>query len=155
MGDVVRRPYWLLAGAVGVLVSAYVHFHLYFEGGYRGIAPERFAGLTISRAFAINAVAGLVIAWALVVSVRFPRLAAPSALAGFGFAAATLAAYGLSRSVGLLGFGEDQTTTDALVAVGAEALALVALGGWLLAGRVAERRAGAFRPAPVKVTCPN
>jgi hypothetical protein len=127
-----RRPYWLLLGAAGVLVSAYVHFELYFHGGYRGIAPEQFAGLTISRAFAMNAIVGFVIAWALVVSVRVPRLATPSALAGVGFAAGTLLAYFLSRTTGLLGFDEDQTTTDAVIALIAEAVAFTALSGWLL-----------------------
>ena len=127
-----RRPYRLLLGAAGVLVSAYVHFDLYFHGGYRGIAPEQFAGLTISRAFAINAIVGFVIAWVLVVSVRVPRLATPSALAGVGFAAGTMLAYFLSRTVGLLGFEEDQTTTDAVIALIAETVAFVSLGGWLI-----------------------
>lgn len=127
-----RRPYWLLTGAVGVLVNGFVHYRLYFDGGYRGIAPEEFAGLTISRAFAINAIAGFLIAWALVVSVRVPRLAAPSALAGFGFAVGTLVAYVLSRTVGLLGFDEGTTSADAVVAVIAEIVAIISLGGWLL-----------------------
>lgn len=127
-----RRPYGLLVGAAGVLVSAYVHFHLYFHGGYRGIAPEQVAGFTISRAFAMNAILGFLIAWALVVSVRVPRLATPSALAGFGFAAGTLLAYFLSRTTGLLGFEEDQTTNDAVLALIAELVAVVSLGGWLL-----------------------
>ena len=130
--DVARRPGLLLLGAAGVLVSAYIHYRLYFLGGYRGIAPERFAGLTISRAFAVNAIAGFLIAWALVVSVRVPRLAAPSALAGVAFAAATLGAYVLSRSVGVLGFEEHSTTTEAVVGAVAELAAVVALGGWLL-----------------------
>lgn len=136
---VVRQPSWLLIGAAGVLVSAYVHFDLYFHGGYRGIAPDHVAGLTISRAFAINAVAGFLIAWALVVSVRIPRLAAPSALAGLGFVAATLVAYGLSRTVGVLGFEERTTTTDATIGAIAEIAALVSLGGWLLIGTTAIR----------------
>ena len=133
-----RRPYLLLFGAAGVLVSAYVHFDLYFHGGYRGIAPEQFAGLTISRAFAINAIAGFVIAWALVVSVRVPRLATPSALAGFGFAAGTLLAYFLNRTVGLLGFEEDQTTNDAVISLIAEAVGLVSLGSWLILSAAAS-----------------
>ena len=131
-----RRPLLLLVGGVSVLVSGYVHYYLYFKGGYRNIAPDSFAGLTISRSFAINAVAGFVIAWALVVSLRFPRLAVPAALAGVGFAAATLGAYLLTRTVGLLGFEDDQLTAEAVVAFVAELVALVALGSWL----VGERR---------------
>ena len=125
------RPLLLLVGAVAVLVIGYVHYYLYFKGGYRGIAPERFAGLTISRAFAVNAVAGLIIAWALVVSLRVPRLAPPAALAGAGFAVATLGAYVLTRTVGLLGFQDDQHVTEAVVAVVAELVALGSLGSWL------------------------
>jgi len=127
-----RRPLLLLVGGVSVLVSGYVHYYLYFKGGYRNIAPDSFAGLTISRAFAINAVAGFVIAWALVVSLRVPKLAVPAALAGVGFAAATLGAYLLTRTVGLLGFEDDQLTAEAVVAFVAELVALVALGSWLV-----------------------
>jgi hypothetical protein len=129
---VARRAGWLLVGAAVVLVSGYVHFRLYFLGGYRGIAPEQFGGLTISRAFAVNAIAGFLLAWVLVISVRVPRLAGPAALAGALFAAGTLGAYLLSRSVGLLGFDEHTTTTEGAVAAVAEVLAIVALGGWLV-----------------------
>ena len=129
-----RRPSLLLIGAAGVLVSGFVHFRLYFDGGYRGIAPESFAGITISRAFAVNALAGFLIAWALVVSVRVPRLAPLAALAGAAFAAGTLGAYALSRTVGILGFEESATTTDAVLGAIAEVVALVALGAWIVTG---------------------
>jgi hypothetical protein len=122
----------LLVGAVAVLASGYVHYYLYFKGGYRNIAPESVAGLTISRAFAFNAIAGPVIAWALVVSLRVPKLAVPAALAGLGFAAATLVAYLLTRTVGLLGFDDNQLTWEAVVAFGAEVAAIASLGSWLV-----------------------
>ena len=137
-----RRPLLLLVGGVAVLVSGYVHYYLYFKGGYRNIAPDSFAGLTISRSFAINAVAGFVIGWALVVSLRFPRLAVPAALAGVGFAAATLGAYLLTRTVGLLGFEDDQLTAEAVVAFVAELVALGALGSWLVGPRPLLRPVG-------------
>ena len=35
-----RKQILVGIGAAGVLVSGYIHFYLYFEGGYRGIAPE-------------------------------------------------------------------------------------------------------------------
>jgi hypothetical protein len=127
-----RKPLLLLVGAVAVLVSAYVHYYLYFKGGYRDIAPDSFAGLTISRAFAVNAIAGLVIAWALVVSLGVPKLAVPAALAGLGFAAATLGAYLLSRTVGLLGFEDNQLNWEGVVAFAAEVVALASLGSWLI-----------------------
>ena len=40
-----RRPLLLLLGGASVLVSGYVHYYLYFKGGYRDIAPDSFAGL--------------------------------------------------------------------------------------------------------------
>jgi hypothetical protein len=127
-----RKPLLLLFGAVAVLVSGYVHYYLYFKGGYRDIAPDSFAGLTISRAFAINAIAGPVIAWALVVSLRAPKLAVPAAVAGLGFGAATLTAYLLTRTVGLLGFDDNQLTWEAVVAFVAEVSAIASLGSWLV-----------------------
>ena len=138
-----RRPLPLLVGGVSVLVSGYVHYYLYFKGGYRNIAPDNFAGLTISRAtFAINAVAGFLIAWALVVSLRFPKLAIPAALAGVGFAAATLGAYLLTRTVGLLGFEDNQLSAEAVVAFVAELVALAALVSWLVGERPLLRPVG-------------
>ena len=130
-----------MTSALAVLVSGWVHFSLYFRGGYRGIAPDEMLGLTISRSFAINAIAALVIAELLVLSLRWPRLLLPAALATVGFAAATLVAYVLARTVGLLGFTDDQTSTEAVLAVVAE---LVALGTGL--ALLWQHRPG--RPAP-------
>ena len=130
-----------LVGATGVLVSGYVHYYLYFEGGYRGIAPDEVLGLTISRSFALNAIAGFLIAWALVCSLVWERLTIPAALAGAGFAAATLVAYGLTRTTGLLGFEDDRTSTEAVVAVVAEVVALASLGTLLVTAWRARREA--------------
>jgi hypothetical protein len=140
-----RRSWLLVVGAVGVLVSGFIHYSLYFEGGYRGIAPEEFLGITISRSFAANAIAAVVIAELLVLSLRFTRLAVPAALVGAGFALSTLVAYVLSRTSGLLGFEDDQTSTEAVIAVTAEIVALVSLGIWLV-GTWADRRSR--RPVP-------
>jgi hypothetical protein len=46
-------------------------------------------------------------------------------------AVATLGAYVLTRTVGLLGFQDDQHVTEAVVAVVAELVALGSLGSWL------------------------
>src|SRR5690242_9231962 len=108
--DVPLATVLVLVGAGAVLVSGWVHFYLYFRGGYRGIAPESFAGLTISRSFALNAIGAVVIAEALVLSLRWRRLLLPAALAGIGFGLATLTAYTLSRTGTLLGFSETATT---------------------------------------------
>jgi hypothetical protein len=116
-----------VAGALALLVSGWVHFYLYFRGGYRGIAPDSVIGLTISRSFALNAIAAVVLAQALVLGVRYRALLLPAAALGAGFAVATLVAYFLSRTHGLLGFKETATTTPAVVAMVAEASALVTL----------------------------
>ena len=117
----------LLVGAAGVLVSAYMHCYLYFWGGYRGISIDRIAGIDISRSFALNAIVAVVIAEALVLGLRYRALLLPAAAVGAGFALATLVAYFLSRTRGLLGFKETATTTEAVVAMMAEAVALVTL----------------------------
>jgi len=116
-----------LVGAAAILVSGWVHFHLYFRGGYRGIAPESFAGVTISRSFALQAIAAVVIAELLVVSLLRPRLQLPAAVAGILFAVGSLVAYVLSRTSGLLGFVERSTTNDAVVAITAAVVAVVTL----------------------------
>jgi hypothetical protein len=114
-------------GAVALLVSGWVHFYLYFRGGYRGIAPDEIAGLTISRSFALNAIAAVVIAEALILGLRYRALLLPAAAVGVVFAVAALVAYFLSRTRGVLGFKETATTTEAVVAMVAEAAALVTL----------------------------
>jgi hypothetical protein len=116
-----------VAGALALLVSGWVHFYLYFRGGYRGIAPDSVLGLTISRSFALNAIVALVLAEVLVLGLRHRTLLLPAAALGIGFAVATLVAYFLSRTRGLLGFEEHSTTTEAVVAMVAEAAAIVAL----------------------------
>jgi hypothetical protein len=118
----------VLTGAAGVLVSAYMHFYLYFWGGYRGISIDRIAGIDISRSFALNAIAGLVIAELLVLSLRFDRLLLPSAALGTLFALGSLGAYTLARTSGLLGFTESGWSLEAVVSKVAEIIAVLALG---------------------------
>jgi hypothetical protein len=117
----------LLVGAVAVLVIGWVHFYLYFRGGYRAIAPESFLGITISRSFAANAIAAVVIAEALVLATRFEWLVLPAAAVGALYAVATSGAFVISRADELLGFHEASVTTEAVVALVAEGLALIAL----------------------------
>jgi hypothetical protein len=116
-----------VAGATAVLVSGWVHFYLYFRGGYRGIAIDSVLGVNISRSFAINAIAALVIAELLVLGLRYRALLLPAAAIGIGFGIATLVGYVLSRTRGLLGFKETATNTEAVLAMVAEAIAIVAL----------------------------
>ena len=116
-----------VVGVVVLLVSGWVHFYLYFRGGYRGIAPDEILGLTISRSFALNAIAAAVLAEALVLGLRYRALLLPAAALGAGFGVATLVAYFLSRTRGLLGFEETATTTEAVIAMVAEAVAIAVL----------------------------
>jgi hypothetical protein len=116
-----------VVGVAALLVSGWVHFYLYFRGGYRGIAIDSVLGLNISRAFAINAIAAVVIAEAVVLGLRYRALLLPAAAVGVGFAVATLVAYFLSRTRGVLGFKETATTTEAVVAMVSEAVIVLTL----------------------------
>ena len=129
------RSRLILIGAAGVLVSAYMHFYLYFWGGYRFISVDRVAGLDISRSFALNAIAGLVIAELLVLSLRFNRLATPAAVIGALYALGAIGAYTLARTSGLLGFSESGWSTEAVISKAAEIVAVFALGASLLITR--------------------
>ncbi len=126
----------LVVGAAGVLVSAYIHYYLYFHGGYRGISVDRVLGLDISRSFALQAISGFFIAWALVVSLRWDRWALPAAVVGTLFAVGSLVAYLLARTSGLLGFTDDQTSTEAVIAVVSELAALASLGTYVFTALV-------------------
>jgi hypothetical protein len=117
----------VLVGATALLVSGWVHFYLYFRGGYRGIAIDSVLGLNISRAFAINAIAAVVIAEAVTLGLRSRALLLPAAAIGVGFAVATLVAYFLSRTRGLLGFKETATTTEAVIGMVSEAVIVMTL----------------------------
>ncbi len=122
----------ILVGAVGVLVSGYMHFYLYFWGGYRGISIDRVAGIDISRSFALNAIAGLVVAELLVLSLRFDRLAKPAALLGVLYAVGAIVGYALARTSGLLGFTESGWSTEAVISKTAEVIAVLVLGAYLV-----------------------
>ena len=68
-----------VVGATALLVSGWVHFYLYFRGGYRGIAIDSVLGLNISRSFAMNAIAAVVIAEAVILGLRYRALLLPAA----------------------------------------------------------------------------
>lgn len=136
------RSRLILIGAAGVLVSGYMHFYLYFWGGYRDISVDRIAGIDISRSFALNAIAALVIAELLMLSLRFDRWAKPAAVLGLLFALGAIGAYALARTSGLLGFSESGWSTEAVISKSAELVAVLSLGAFLLtSARSAPRRA--------------
>jgi len=135
----------VLVGAAGVLISGYMHFYLYFWGGYRGISIDRIAGIDISRSFALNAIAGLVIAELLVLSLRYDRLVLPSAALGGLFSLGSLGAYVLALIFDVLGSTETGWSSEAVVSKLAEVVAALSLGTVIaLAGR---ERAGSRREA--------
>lgn len=116
-----------VVGATALLVSGWVHFYLYFRGGYRGVALDSVLGLNISRSFALNAIAAVVIAEAVILGLRYRALLLPAAAVGVGFAVATLVAYFLSRTRGLLGFKETATTTEAVIGMVSEGVIVLTL----------------------------
>ena len=100
-------------------------------------------GLDVSRSFALQAISGFFIAWVLVLSLRWARWSTPAALVGALFAAGSLTAYCLARTSGLLGFTDDQTSTEAVIAVTSEIVALGSLGAYVVsASRCPGDRAG-------------
>jgi hypothetical protein len=66
-----------------------------------------------------------------------------------GFAASTLVAYALTRTCGLLGFQDDHTLTEAVIAVAAEVVALAAHGARLVNRRELHRIGGFSGPGGV------
>ena len=129
-----KRTTVLVLSGLLVAVSGGIHLRLYREG-YRDISVDRVLGLDISRSFALNAVAGVVIGVALLAAaVGLVRGTVP-ALAGLVFSAGAIGAYVLSRTVGLLGFEEDRWITEAYWAEGVQVAAVVLLAVHLLTDR--------------------
>ena len=96
--------------------------------GTANISVDRIAGLDISRSFALNAIAGLVIAELLVLSLRFDRLATPAAVLGVVFALGALGVYARLATSGLLGFSESGWSAEAVISKTAELIAVISLG---------------------------
>lgn len=106
-----------LVGAAALLVSAAVHLYLWFDG-----VREQ----TVGPMFLVNVVAGVVIA---VMLIRW-RHWLPAFLT-LGFGAATLGAFIISATVGLLGIHSDWTGGWVWTAATAEVVCII-VGGTLL-----------------------
>jgi hypothetical protein len=107
-----------LVFAVGALLlvwSAVIHYHLW-DDGYRSIA-------TIGPLFLLQSIAGVVIALGVAVVRRLW-----AALAGIGFALATLAGFLISVVHGLFGFEETWLAPFAQQAFALEVASVVVLG---------------------------
>jgi hypothetical protein len=137
-----KRSLVLLLAGLAVAVSGGIHLRLYREG-YRDISVDRVLGLDISRSFALNAVAGVIIGLALVAAALGLIRATIPAVAGLAYAGSAIVAYVLSRTVGLLGFEESRWITEAYWAEAVQ-LAVVLLLGWFL---VTEQSAVEVTPA--------
>src|SRR4051812_14195054 len=132
-----KRSLVLLTAGLLVAVSGGVHLRLYREG-YRDISVDRVLGLDISRSFALNAVAGLVIGLALVAAALGLIRGTIPAVAGLVFAGGAIVAYTLSRTVGLLGFEESRWITEAYWAEAAQVATVLLLGWYLVTERQTE-----------------
>jgi hypothetical protein len=108
-----------VVAALAVLVSAYVHLHLWIDG----VKDQHVVG----PAFLLNAVAGVLIAILLIAW----RTWVPLFLA-LGFGATTIAAFVIAATVGLYGVHEHWQGAYVWTAFVAEALALLtgAFGLW-------------------------
>ncbi len=124
---------WRGLGAAGVFLSAVVHLELYAVEGFKDIK-------VIGPAFLFNAVAGLVIGFAVLLW----RSWIP-AFFTFGFGLATLGAYYISATVGLFKVHETWGGSAVILAEVAEWLAVVA-GIALLLAAIRSRRAAPIRP---------
>ena len=78
---------------------------------------ESLLGITVSRSFVLNAIAGVVIAEALVLATRFERLVVPVAAAGVLFAVGTLVAFFCRGTTRCSASTRPRSTTEAVVAL--------------------------------------
>ncbi|HEY7046335.1 MAG TPA: hypothetical protein VH373_03890 [Jatrophihabitantaceae bacterium] len=107
--------------AAGVLLSAEVHFDLWYAQGFREVD-------TIGPLFLLNAIGGLVIGLVLICWRHWLP-----ALAAAGFGAATLVAFYLSVTIGLFNFKEVASGEPQALAEVAEYVALVfgVIAAWM------------------------
>ena len=121
-----------LLTALAVLVSAYVHLKLWFDG-FRDLDK-------IGPAFMTNAIGGVVIAVLLVV---WRHWLPPLLAVGFGLS--TLGAFIISASWGLFGLHEQWTGWAVWTAAGAEVVAIIA-GAVVLLQERRSHSAGSAQP---------
>ena len=129
-----KRSLVLFVSGLLVAASGGIHLRLYREG-YREISVDRVLGIDISRSFALNALAGLLIGSALVAAALGLIRGTVPAVLGLAFSAGAVGGYVLSRTVGLLGFEEDRWLTEAYWAEAVQLGACALLAWWLVALR--------------------
>ena len=143
-----------LVSALALLATGAIHIQQYYVADYRVIP-------TIGTLFLLNFIAGTVLGLYLLIparvdSGRIRRLAdTVAALGGLGVAVTSLIALLVSEQTPLFGFMEHGYRLEIVVAIVAEGVATVALGGFLLLNHRAggrPRRTGTHRAGPVAVT---
>lgn len=143
-----------LVSALALLATGAIHIQQYYVADYRVIP-------TIGTLFLLNFIAGTVLGLYLLIparvdSGRIRRVGdTVVALSGFGVAGTSLIALLVSEHTPLFGFMEHGYRLEIVVAIVAEAVASVALGGFLLLNHRAggrPRRTRTHRPGPVAVT---
>lgn len=123
-----------IAGAIGLLVSAAVHLFMWFDG---------VRNQTVGPMFMVNAVSGVLIAGLII----WWRHWLPAFLT-LGFGAATLGAFIIASTVGLLGVHTQWEGFNVFAAAAAEIVCIVVGATLLLRARSAVRPAahGVLRP---------
>lgn len=123
-----------ILGAAGLLVSAAVHLFMWFDG----VRDQ-----TVGPMFMLNAVSGVVIAGLLI----WWRHWLPAFLT-LGFGAATLGAFIIASTVGLLGVRTTWEGFNVFAAAAAEIVCIVVGAALLLRARASVRPAthGVLRP---------
>jgi hypothetical protein len=110
--------------ALLVAVSGGIHLRLYLDG-YRDIHVDQVLGLDIGRSFLATALLAATISVFLAAFASAPKFAMLGDLAAIAYGAGTLAAYAATRTVGLLGFEDNEWSTEAVIAKVAETLVIV------------------------------
>jgi plastocyanin len=150
-------PRWrtrlLLLSALLLAISAGVHIRLYREQ-YRDVHVDSVLGVDLSRSFVLSVIAGTVLSLLLVLTVALHWRGRLVVTGAFAYAVGALVAYGLSRTVGLLGFEEDRWITEAVVVKPVELAAAVLLGAVLLTSRTRVARDERSSAVPGRVLLP-
>ena len=125
-------------GALSLIAAGVMHLQQYYAVYYRVIP-------VIGPLFLVNFVLGVGLGLALLAPLqhRAPELHRLAAIGGIAFAAGTIIALAISENGTLVGFHEHGYRPAIVMSLAAEALAIVSLAAYLIAGRPLRTHAGA------------
>ncbi len=133
-----RRDRLLLAGSLLIAVSGGIHARLHREA-YRDIHVDRILGIDFAGSFVLAVAAASILSTLLVVAVLVPRLRPAVTLAAIAYGIGSIVAYGLSRTIGVLGFEEERWIPEAAISKPVELAAVIVLAvALLMGGRMAR-----------------